>query len=143
AASPLPESAVLGAAATRAMSLERMVVPVFMGLEGEVDYPHSGAVDFVNNQLNPATGTVAVRGVFSNPKAKGVRLLAPGMFVRVQLPVGPPRSGLLVIDRAIGSDQGLKYIYVVDAADKIEYRRVTVGPLQKDGLRVIDKGLSP
>jgi multidrug efflux system membrane fusion protein len=54
------------------------------------------------------------------------------------LPIGEPHPALLVIDRAISSDQGLKYVYVVDSKDKVKYRRVTTGALQEDGLRVID-----
>jgi multidrug efflux system membrane fusion protein len=74
--------------------------------------------------------------------AKGTRLLAPGMFVRVRLPIGDPYPARLVIDRAIQSDQGLKYVYVVDKDDKVQYRRVKTGPLQSDGLRVIE-GVEP
>src|SRR5262249_24342834 len=118
--------------------------PVLMGLEGEDGFPHEGYIDFANNQFNPSTGTIAVRGVFANPKSsKGARLLAPGMFVRVRLPLGGPHPALLVIDRAIGSDQGLKLVYVVDAGNKVQYRRVKTGALQPDGLRVIAAGLRP
>jgi multidrug efflux system membrane fusion protein len=117
---------------------------VFMGLQGENGYPHEGTINFINNQVNPATGSIAVRGVFPNPELKeGVRLLSPGMFVRVHLPMGPPQPALLVIDRAIASDQGLKYVYVIDAQNKATYRRVTTGALQPDGLRVITEGLKP
>jgi multidrug efflux system membrane fusion protein len=119
-------------------------VPVQMALEGEQNYPHHGDVDFVNNVVNPSTGTIAVRGVFPNPlPAGGSRLLSPGMFVRIQLPIGKPHPALLVIDRAVGSDQGLKFVYVVDAEHKVQYRRVTTGALQEDGLRVIEEGLKP
>jgi multidrug efflux system membrane fusion protein len=118
--------------------------PVLMGLQGEEGFPHQGTVNFVNNQVNPATGSITVRGVFPNPKPNaGVRLLSPGMFVRVRLPIGQPHRALLVIDRAIGFDQGLKFVYVVDAEHKVQYRRVTTGPLQEDGLRVITQGLNP
>jgi multidrug efflux system membrane fusion protein len=65
------------------------------------------------------------------------------MFLRIRLPIGPPHPALLVIDRAIGSDQGLKYVYVVDAENKIQYRRVTTGALQDNGLRVVESGLKP
>jgi membrane fusion protein, multidrug efflux system len=65
------------------------------------------------------------------------------MFTRVQLPIGAPHPALLIIDRAISSDQGLKYVYVVDADNKVQYRRVKTGSLQKDGLRVIETGLQP
>jgi multidrug efflux system membrane fusion protein len=116
--------------------------PVMMGLQGEEGYSHHGSIDFFNNQVNSATGSIAVRGVFENPKPQGgARLLSPGMFVRVRLPIGEPHQALLVIDRAIASDQGLKFVYVVDADHKIQYRRVTIGALQPDGLREITKGL--
>jgi RND family efflux transporter MFP subunit len=115
---------------------------VLMGLQGEEGFPHKGTVNFVNNQVNPATGSITIRGVFLNPKPPdGVRLLSPGMFVRVRLPIGEPRQALLVIDRAIGSDQGLKFVYVIDADHKVQYRRVTTGALEEDGLRVISAGV--
>jgi membrane fusion protein, multidrug efflux system len=116
--------------------------PVLMGLQGEDGFSHRGTIDFVNNQVNPATGSIAVRGVFPNPKPDGgTRLLSPGMFVRVRLPIGRPHRALLVIDRAIGSDQGLKYVYAVDADHRVQYRRVSVGALQEDGLREVTEGL--
>lgn len=119
-------------------------LPVAMGLDGEDGFPHSGTVNFVNNVVNPATGTVAIRGVFPNPKPPdGRRTLKPGLFARIRLPLGGPRPALLVVDRAVGSDQGLKYVYVIDAEKKVQYRRVTVGPLEEDGLRVVETGLKP
>jgi multidrug efflux system membrane fusion protein len=119
-------------------------VPVFMGLQGEAGFPHEGSVNFVNNQLNPTTGSILVRGVFPNPKPPdGTRLLSPGMFVRIRLPIGEPHAAVLVVDKAIGSDQGIKFVYLVDKDGKAQYRRVTTGSLQEDGLRVITEGLSP
>lgn len=138
-------------------------IPVLMEVEGEQSYPHKGTLNFVNNAVNPSTATMAVRGVFPNPlparpgfvalggvlgvsvdrtAAKGRRLLSPGMFVRVRLPIGQPHEALLVADQAIGSDQGLKFVYVVDAQNTIQYRKVTTGALQDDGLRVVE-GLNP
>lgn len=118
-------------------------VPVYMALEGEKDYPHRGHFNFINNQVNPNTGTITVRGVFDNPKPdKGRRLLAPGMFVRIRVPIGLPHQAMLVADRAIGSDQGLKFVFVVDQDNQVQYRRVTIGPLEDDGLRVV-AGVSP
>lgn len=64
------------------------------------------------------------------------------MFVRIRLPLGKPHSALLVSERALGTDQGRKYLYVVDDKNIVKYTRVTVGPLQDDGLRVIESGLS-
>jgi membrane fusion protein, multidrug efflux system len=113
-----------------------------MALPGETNYPRTGAIDFTDNQVNPNTGSISVRGVFDNPKpANGVRVMSPGMFVRVRLPIGEKHSAVQVIDRAINSDQGLKYIYVVGEGDKIESRPVKTGALQEDGLRVVTDGL--
>ncbi|HJZ59739.1 MAG TPA: efflux RND transporter periplasmic adaptor subunit [Gemmataceae bacterium] len=113
--------------------------PVLMAIEGEQGFPRRGRLNFINNQVNPSTGTVAVRGIFPNTRQKGgLWSLIPGMFVRVRLPLGEPHKASLVIDRAIGSDQGLKFVYVVDAENKVQYRRVVTGPLQDDGLRVIE-----
>ena len=117
-------------------------IPLDMGLEGEAGYPHHGNLNFVNNMVSLSTGTITVRGVFENPLPKGGRrLLTPGMFVRVQLPVGAPHSALLVAERALGSDQGARFVYVVDPSNKAQYRRVEAGPQQEDGLIAIEKGL--
>ena len=129
-------SAAVGAAAVQRNVTE---IPVLMGLEGEDGFPHTGNLNFVNNVVNPSTGTIAIRGVFPNPRPpNGRRLLKPGMFVRIRLPIGEPHPALLVVDRAIGSDQGLKYVYVIDAEKKVQYRRVRTGALEEDGLRVIE-----
>ena len=86
-----------------------------------------------------------VRGVFANPEVKGGhRLLSPGRFAKIRLPIGVPHRALLVIDRAIASDrEGRKYVYVLDADNKVQTRRITTGALQEDGLRVIEEGLKP
>jgi multidrug efflux system membrane fusion protein len=118
------------------------VYPVYMALQSEVGYPHRGTINFVNNQVNPATGSIPVRGVFANPKPPGgIRLLSPGMFVRIRLPIGRAHSEKLVTDRFIMSDQGKKFVYVVDADGMVQQRFVTTGTLQPDGLRVISEGL--
>ncbi len=72
-----------------------------------------------------------------------VRLLSPGNFVRIRLPIGQPYHAQLVIDRAVQSDQGRKYVYVVDAENKASTCRITTGAVQEDGLRVVSKGLKP
>ncbi len=141
-ASVLPSPfAALGLAATP-VAVGPPQIPVLLGMPGENNYPYNGFINFSNNQLNPNTGSIAVRGVFANPRPpNGVRLFSPGMFVRIRLPIGPPHPALLVIDRAIQSDQGQKYVYVVDADNKTEYRLVVTGALEEDGLRVISSGL--
>jgi multidrug efflux system membrane fusion protein len=120
------------------------VIPVLMGLQGEDGYPHQGRINFVNNQVNPTTGSISVRGVFPNPKGPGgSRLLSPGMFARIRLPIGEPHPALLVVERAIGSDQEHKFVYVLGPENKAVYRRVETGEQQEDGLRVIASGLEP
>jgi multidrug efflux system membrane fusion protein len=122
--------------------LKTKQVPVYLGLADEDGFPHTGYINFANNTVNAATGTVTVRGVFDNPVGpSGRRLLKPGMFVRIRLPIGKPHQALLVSEKALGTDQGQKFLYVVDAKNLVQYRPVKVGPLQSDGLRVILEGL--
>ena len=110
-------------------------LPVSLGLQGEEGYPHKGTINFVNNQVNSSTGSISSARRFPQREAPNgeQRWLSPGMFVRIRLPLGEPHPALLVIDRAISSDQGIKYVYVVDAQNKVQYRRVTTGSLQEDG----------
>src|SRR5207249_1974670 len=83
-------------------------------------------LDYVGNQVDPSTGTLQVRGLLSNPRPEkgGPRLLTPGLFLRVRLPVGPPRRALVVPQAALGTDQGKKFLYVVDDKNVVEYRPV-------------------
>lgn len=111
-------------------------VPVKMALADEQGYPHDGMVNFFDNQLDPSTGTLQARGLFRNAD----RMLSPGMFVRVRLPIGRPYQALLVAEQALGTDQGQKFVYVVGDDNKALYRRVEVGRLQQ-GQRVILDGL--
>jgi RND family efflux transporter MFP subunit len=119
--------------------------PVLMRLANEDEFKQKGYVNFLDNRLNANTGTVRMRGVFSNPKGN----LKSGLFVRIRLPVGVPYKALLIPDEAILSDQGRKYVYVVKEAkddagnnvDKVEYRSVKPGQAIQ-GMRVIKAGLS-
>lgn len=123
---------------------EKEGVPVLMGLADEQGFPHPGRTNFANNVVNPSTGTITLRGEFSNPaNPLGKRLLRPGMFVRVRLPLGKPHPALLVSEKALGTDQGQKFLLVVDRKNQVEYRRVKTGPIEPDGLRVIEQGLKP
>jgi RND family efflux transporter MFP subunit len=116
-------------------------VPVYLGLSSEEGYPHEGALDFVNNQVSPSTGTLQLRGLFSNPKPPvGPRLLSPGLFVRIRVPTSPPYQALLVNQAAIGMDQNVKYLYVLDDNDHIVRHDVTLGT-QQGPLQVITEGL--
>jgi multidrug efflux system membrane fusion protein len=110
--------------------------PVHAGLANEEGFPHAGAVDFVDNQLNPQTGTIRARAVLPN---KGGRL-TPGMFARVQLLGSGEYSAILIEDRAVNTDQSQKYVLLLGANNQIEYRKVKLGRVI-DGLRVVHEGL--
>jgi RND family efflux transporter MFP subunit len=102
----------------------------------QVGWPHQGQIDFVDNQINPATGTIRARAVFPNKD----RLMSPGFFAKVRIPGSGEYDGLLIRDAAVGDDQGSSYVWVLDAEDKAVYRPITLGPLL-DGLRVVRGGL--
>ena len=115
--------------------------PLTMALANDVGFPHQGVIDFVDNQVDSSTGTIKVRGKFPNAVGKtGAHALAPGFFVRVRIPIGEPHPALLVTERAIGTDQGQKYLLVVNAKSEVEYRPVKLGKLE-NGLRAIEDGL--
>ncbi len=118
-------------------------ITVYMSLATDTGYPRKGTINFINNKVDPLTGTITVRGVFPNPKdpKTGIRLMSPGMFVRIRLPVSQPYSALLVAQKVILTDQGLKNVYIIDDQNKIQYRRVEPGAVQPDGLQVILKGI--
>ncbi len=121
-------------------------VPVRMGLADDVErkFPLEGTLDFTNNAVDPETGTIEVRGKFANPFHEPARpaLLMPGYFVRVRLEEATKRKTTLITDRAIGTDQGHKFVYVVDSTNKVVYRQVKLGQLF-EGLRAIASGLQP
>lgn len=124
--------------------LKAQEIAVSMRLTTETGFPHQGTINFINNKVDPLTGTITVRGVFANPKgAQGVRLMSPGMFTRIRLPISEPYPALLVAQKVVLTDQGLKNVYVLDKDDKIQYRRVTLGAVQPDGLQVILSGIQP
>ena len=118
-------------------SVASLQIPVQLGLVNESGFPHTGQIDFVDNRVDPATGTMRVRAVLRNEDG----LFSPGFFVRVKLAVGEPTPTLLVTERAIGTDQGRKYVLVVNDKNAVEYREVQLGPLA-DGLRAVAGGLT-
>ena len=112
---------------------------VQLGLTDETDFPHKGKIDFEDNQVQAQTGTLMLRGVFPNAD----RLLSPGLFVRIRLPIGEPHDSLIVPEEALGTDQGRKFVYVVDDKNLAQYRSVTVGAAYGEGMREITDGLKP
>ena len=111
--------------------------PVVIRLANEAEFSRVGKVNFVDNRVNAATGTIRMRGVFTNEN----KTLKPGLFVRIRLPIGNPYEAILVTDEAILNDQGRKYVFVVNDENKVVYRSVSIGQ-EIGGLRVIKDGLS-
>jgi RND family efflux transporter MFP subunit len=109
---------------------------VFLGLSNEKGHPHVGKLNFVDNQVDAGTGTLRMRGLFPNKD----RLLTPGLFVRVRLPLGGAHDALLVSDRAIDTDQGQKLVYVVNSENIVEKRTVKLGGMH-EGWREIETGV--
>ncbi|HEU0278041.1 MAG TPA: efflux RND transporter periplasmic adaptor subunit [Rhodanobacteraceae bacterium] len=109
---------------------------VNMGLADEQGYPHVGHLDFVDNQLHSDSGTMRLRAVFDN----GRGLLTPGLYAHVRLQVGQPKPRILIDDRAVGTDLGNQFTYVVDKHHKVQYRKIATGGLFH-GLRIVDAGL--
>jgi RND family efflux transporter MFP subunit len=123
----------------------KLRIPVELALTGETGYQHKGFVDFVDNRVDPATGSIKIRARFDNPKGPdGRRALTPGLFAKVRVTLADPYSALLSADRSILSDQSLKYVLVVNKAKNNVVERVDVVAstrLQEDGLRAIESGL--
>ena len=111
-------------------------IPAEMELADETGFPHKGRIDFLDNRIDPNTGTMRARGVFSNADHS----LSPGFFVRIRVPGSGKYPALLIPDRALGSDQAQKFVYVVNAEKKVEFRPIQIGPMI-DGLRVVRSGL--
>jgi membrane fusion protein, multidrug efflux system len=115
-------------------------VTVLLGLANETGFPHQGTINFLDNQVNPQTGTLRLRGVFPNPNDNKLEVLLPGYFVRVRLLNGQTHRALLVTERAIDTDQGQKVLYVVNDKNEVVSRPIRMGALH-DGLRVIEEGV--
>jgi multidrug efflux system membrane fusion protein len=116
-------------------------LPIQMALGGESTLlqqgPYQGKMNFLDNQVDPDTGTIRARAVFANPSNN----LTPGLFVRLRLPGTAAYGGALVRDAAIGTDLDKRYVLIVNKEHTIEYRPVTLGP-NLNGLRVVRSGLA-
>jgi len=110
---------------------------VFMGLIDEDGYPHAGRLDFVDNQVDPQSGTIRGRAVFDNKDGR----FTPGLFARIKLISGDVRETILIDERAVGTDLGKKFVLALKSDNTLEYRPVTLGA-SVEGLRVVSSGLA-
>lgn len=122
------------AASPGGSAIER--IPVQIGTAADDGTPISGHIQLINNEVDATTGTIRVRAAIDNPDGK----LIPGQFVRIRFGEPEPDEKLVVSDRAIGSDQDKKFVFVVGADNKVEYRQVVLGR-NYDGLRIVESGL--
>jgi multidrug efflux system membrane fusion protein len=113
-------------------------VTVYIGLADEEGYSLAGVIEFIDNKVEAGTGTLRVRAEVKNDKL----FLSDGLFVRIRLPVGKPKPSLVIPEEALGSDQGQRYVYVLNDKDEVVYRAVKLGP-QVERLRVIEEGVKP
>jgi RND family efflux transporter MFP subunit len=128
-------------------SAREVSVPAWLSVNSDDGFPYEGTINFIDNQIDPKTGTLRARGVFSNKD----ETLSPGFFVRVRVRVGVPHEAILASERAIQADQGQKIVYVVNDKDEVVYRPIRVGARHgslievedglKTGERIIVNGL--
>ncbi|TCL03047.1 efflux RND transporter periplasmic adaptor subunit [Sodalis ligni] len=111
---------------------------VHIALVGEEGYPHTGKIDFLDNQLAPSTGTIRMRALLDNRD----RRFTPGLFARVQLPASQRFNAMLIDDKAVVTDQDRKFVYVLDSTGKAQRRDITPGR-EFDGMLVVQEGLAP
>ncbi len=109
-----------------------------MGLSNEEGTPRRGTIEFVDNKLDPQSGTIRVRATFENRDG----LLTPGLFARLKVSGGGERAAVLINDRAVGTDQSRRFVLIVGEDNKLDYREVKLGPIV-DGLRVVREGVKP
>jgi RND family efflux transporter MFP subunit len=124
--------------AGKAKSARDIDLHVKMALADEQGFPRDGVINFVDNQVNPRTGTLRIRAVFANPD----QFLTPGLFARLRIPIGEPHDALMITNRAIDTDQGQTIVYIVDKDNKVDTRPVQLGALH-DGWRTVNSGLTP
>ena len=112
-------------------------IPVELQLADETDFPHQGFIESFDNKLDPNTGSILLRAVFSNDDGR----IVPGLFARIRLPLSERHAALLVDERAIGTDQANKFVLTLTPTNTVQYQAVELGPLF-DGKRVVRSGLA-
>lgn len=128
----------LDSATGTSSQLQQQQRPVLLALSGSTEFRHQGTIDFIDNQLNAATGTIRIRASFDNADNS----LLPGLFARLKLTGSAPYQAVLVDDKAIGTDLASRFVLVVDSKGTLQYRPVTLGE-KAGGLRIIKTGLKP
>ncbi|HEY3898480.1 MAG TPA: efflux RND transporter periplasmic adaptor subunit [Chthoniobacter sp.] len=123
---------------TKGTGVREAKIPCFLQLENEKDFPHKGVIDFIDNSLDPNTGTIQLRGVIPNPTGE----LTPGLFAQMRITGSGPYKTLLVPDAAVGAEQNERYLYVVGKDDIVSTHKVQLGGLF-GSLRSIVTGLEP
>jgi RND family efflux transporter MFP subunit len=112
-------------------------VPVELQLADESDFSHQGYIESFDNRLDPTTGSILVRAVFTNENDR----LVPGLFAHIRIPLSERHEAVLVDERAIGTDQAQKFVLTVTPTNTVAYRQVQLGPLN-DGKRIVRSGLT-
>ena len=125
-------------AAAPPKSVRDMNIKFQFGLASETGFPHEGVIDFIDNKVDATTGTISIRGEVKNDQ----EVFRPGFFARVRVAAGNTYKALLVSDRAVGTQQGQKYVLVIDDKNTVIFRPVTLGTAQEGGLRVVRSGLA-
>jgi RND family efflux transporter MFP subunit len=107
------------------------------GLGDDNEYPYHGKLDYMDNNVDPLTGTLQVRGLLDNPDVQ----ILPGMFVRIRVPTGDPNDVILVQDKAVGTDLNGKFVYTIKADKTVEQRMIQIAETVGD-MRIVESGLS-
>lgn len=116
---------------------DKVKLPIELALQDEKDFSHAGYIDFLDNKVDPETGTIRIRGVFDFENG----LLGPGLFVRLRIPAGAPYQAVVVPQRSVTSTQGEKFVVVIGQDNTAAFRPVELGSVNA-GMQVIRKGLS-
>lgn len=113
-------------------------IPVELQLADEEAFPHNGSIESFDNRLDPATGSILLRAIFPNPDGR----IVPGLFARIRVPLSARYAALLIEERAIGTDQGQKFVLTLSRTNTVAYRAVKLGPAI-GGKRIVRAGLEP
>lgn len=114
-------------------------IPVFIKLQDEAGFEHQATMDFVDNEIDNSTGTIESRAVLENKD----RLLEPGMFGKARLLGSAEHEAIMIPDHIIGTNQSIRFVYVLGSDNVVTSKNVTLGPLHSNGLRIVREGISP